>query len=467
MNINLRYLLIGMLSLLSFGLASPLLAQLVTTNPTLPTDNQEVTFVIDLSKATDGRAKGLLGKKDDVYLWSGAGSTDTGNAYEFQPANQTDFNVPYPPGIMTSLGNDLWQIKLVPRTFYRVPIGTPIRRLGLVIKSGDGKAQTEGFFVKLYDIPSVATQALSIASICPGSTFDVPFTISGSYTSGNVFTVQLSNGGDYTNIATSGPSYSNTTGRYTVTATIPATTPAGTTYKVRVNASNPAVIGAPSTTVLTIKTKPGVPMVQGPQSICQAYSAMQSYYAIPVNVTVTQGLGATASLYYESGSPAGNDYNPNTTTGNVTTFNMRWGSFGYSAAPKFPVAETNFYAAQTVNGCQSDLVKTTVRTLYWPAGGPIPANWGNIADYGSLTYCQGEKAQPLNVNGHGAPIENYRILYKSPEPGAVFTNDVPTPPTSTTGQTTFTFNGNQGLKSGKRTVWVCLQNATTTTHRPL
>jgi glycosidase len=123
----------------------------VTTQPAFPTADAEVTLIFDLNQSKDSRAKGLLGKQDDVYLWSGAGSTATGNAFEFQPAGQSNFNAPFTPGKMTSLGNNKWQIKLVPRTYFGVPAGTPIRRLGLLLKSGDGKAQTEDLFITVYD----------------------------------------------------------------------------------------------------------------------------------------------------------------------------------------------------------------------------------------------------------------------------------------------------------------------------
>lgn len=155
--------------LLLFGfLGSPTtdsFAQLVTTDPAFPTADTEVTLIVDLKQAKDGRAAGLLGKKDDVYLWSGAGQTETGNAFEFTPANQTNFNAPFEPGKMTALGNDRWQIKLVPRTYYRVPANTPIRRLGLVIKSGDGKAQSEDFFVRIYDAKLTVSLARPTAKL--------------------------------------------------------------------------------------------------------------------------------------------------------------------------------------------------------------------------------------------------------------------------------------------------------------
>lgn len=123
----------------------------VTAQPAFPTADAEVTLIVDLKGAKDGRAKALLGKTDDVYLWSGAGRTEDGNAFEFQPAGQTDFSKPFAPGKMTALGNDRRQIKLVPRPYFGVPANVPIRRLGLLLKSGDGKAQTEDLSVRIYD----------------------------------------------------------------------------------------------------------------------------------------------------------------------------------------------------------------------------------------------------------------------------------------------------------------------------
>ena len=129
----------------------PIFGQAITTDPALPNGDQEITLIFDVSLAKDSKAKGLLGKTNDVYLWSGAGSTDTGDAFQFQPAGQTNFAIPFEKGKMTSLGNNKWSIKLKPRDYYAVPTNIPIKKLGVLLKSGDGKAQTEDFIVTLYD----------------------------------------------------------------------------------------------------------------------------------------------------------------------------------------------------------------------------------------------------------------------------------------------------------------------------
>ncbi|MHA6248337.1 DUF4961 domain-containing protein [Pontibacter sp. CAU 1760] len=142
----------GSLFLLFFlcCICSNVFGQVVTTSPAFPTADQEVTLTFDVSKAKDSRASGLLGKTSGVYLWSGAGTTETGDAFQYQPVGQTNWTQAFEPGKMTSLGNNRWEIKLVPRQYFAVPAGTPIRKLGLLLKNANGSAQTEDLFVTIY-----------------------------------------------------------------------------------------------------------------------------------------------------------------------------------------------------------------------------------------------------------------------------------------------------------------------------
>jgi glycosidase len=134
--------------------------QVVSTIPKFPMGDKEITIIFDLKQAKDVRAKGLLGKTDDVYLWSGAGSTAAGDAFEFQPTGQTEFSKIFAPGKMTALGNDRWSIKLAARSYYNVPAAKGIEKLGLLLKSGDGKAQTEDVIIKMYDGTKLYTALL-------------------------------------------------------------------------------------------------------------------------------------------------------------------------------------------------------------------------------------------------------------------------------------------------------------------
>jgi hypothetical protein len=124
-------------------------SQVVTTDSYFPNGEKEITIFFDLKQAKDNRVTGLLGKTSDVFLWLGAGTAD--NAFKYQPSGQTNFSVPFEMGRMSSLGNDRWSIKLKPSDYYKVPAGRTIKKLGLLLKSGDGKSQTEDFILDLYD----------------------------------------------------------------------------------------------------------------------------------------------------------------------------------------------------------------------------------------------------------------------------------------------------------------------------
>jgi glycosidase len=127
------------------------IAQVVTTKETFPNGDAEITIIVDLKLATDGRANGLLGKTSDIYLWSGASDEYIGTAFKYTPADQSNFNAPYEPGKMTSIGNDKWSITINPRKYYKVPDNVTIKRLGIVVKNGVGNAQTEDLFLNLRD----------------------------------------------------------------------------------------------------------------------------------------------------------------------------------------------------------------------------------------------------------------------------------------------------------------------------
>ncbi|GAB3818476.1 alpha-amylase family glycosyl hydrolase [Pontibacter rugosus] len=125
-------------------------AQVVITEPALPAAGKEVTLLFDISKAKDSRAQGLLKTPDQVFLWSGAGTSEGADAFEVQPAGQTNWSAPFEPGRMTYLGNSKWKITLVPRTYFAVQAGTPIHKLGLLLKNANGSAQTEDFIIQIY-----------------------------------------------------------------------------------------------------------------------------------------------------------------------------------------------------------------------------------------------------------------------------------------------------------------------------
>ena len=104
-------------------------AQIVTTTPAFPTENDEVTIIFDATKGTAG-LKGFTG---DVYAHTGV--TIGGTAWQYAPT-WGDNSAKYK---MTSLGNDKWQLKITPsiREYYGVKSGETVTQLAFVFRSAD------------------------------------------------------------------------------------------------------------------------------------------------------------------------------------------------------------------------------------------------------------------------------------------------------------------------------------------
>ena len=98
---------------------------------------------------------------------------------------------------------------------------------------------------------TLTTSALSSSSFCQNGELDVPYTISGSYNSGNVFTAQLSDEtGSFASATAIGTLTATSAG--TISATLPNLLTSGTNYRIRVVSSDPAVTGSDNGTDLDI-----------------------------------------------------------------------------------------------------------------------------------------------------------------------------------------------------------------------
>ncbi len=269
---------------------------------------------------------------------------------------------------------------------------------------------------------TISTQAISTPSLCPGSLLTVPFTQTGTYSTSNAYVVQLSNGGDYSNLITGGVSFNSGTGVYTVSATIPSATPAGTTYSVRVTATNPAVIGTPSTTKLTIKTKPAPLIAPVEVTDCQKADGSNnvetfiSVTAVSPN-TVTKLYFSNGDLYLTSSGERG-----------------------------FVVAKGNatYYLTQTVDGCESDkrAVKVTIKPKSNVYITPINI-YGSGSDgsgqYGRVDYCLGDKSSSIKDNGILPIPDNITVNYVKLSGDLEFEGFPPAPKTDKVGKAVFGF----------------------------
>ncbi|HMN06635.1 MAG TPA: hypothetical protein PKD45_13010 [Flavobacteriales bacterium] len=105
------------------------------------------------------------------------------------------------------------------------------------------------------DPNAILTGTIQPTTHCPGGTVMVPYTASGAWGPSNTFIAQLSDAtGDFSQAVDIGSVNSTFSG--TITAVIPANTPLGTGYLVRVRGTDPAMMGTVSLSALTIVAGP-------------------------------------------------------------------------------------------------------------------------------------------------------------------------------------------------------------------
>lgn len=103
--------------------------------------------------------------------------------------------------------------------------------------------------------PAVSTGSAAPVAVCAGGTLTVPFTATGSFDAGNIFTAQLSDAtGSFNAPVTIGSLASGTSG--SIVCTIPPGTPPGAGYRVRVVSSAPVVAGSVGPVDITISSAP-------------------------------------------------------------------------------------------------------------------------------------------------------------------------------------------------------------------
>jgi gliding motility-associated-like protein len=156
------------------------------------------------------------------------------------------------------------------------------------------------------DPPQITTGLIQERSICPGDKIDVPFVVNNrKFRAGNVFTVQLSDAtGSFTNPVNIGTLTDSVSG--IIKSTIPISTLSGTTYKIRVISTNPAVVGSITQASINIGTDlTAAGAIFGPNSVCSGqyginYSVSPlarviSYnWSVPTGAIILSGQGTNA-----------------------------------------------------------------------------------------------------------------------------------------------------------------------------
>ncbi len=158
---------------------------------------------------------------------------------------------------------------------------------------------------------TISTGTITGSPFCAGATFNVPFTSTGVFTAGNVYTAQLSDAsGSFASPINIG-TLNSTANTGSISVTIPGGTTTGSGYLIRVISNNPATTGSNSSAfTINATTAPSVSISASQTTIC-AGSAV-TFTATPTN-------GGTTPFYAwtVNGSPAGSNsstFNSNTLT---------------------------------------------------------------------------------------------------------------------------------------------------------
>jgi type IX secretion system substrate protein len=161
-----------------------------------------------------------------------------------------------------------------------------------------GNALTQGF-----QQPEILLSTGTIISqICAGSTVDVPYIVSGVFSSINIFTVELSDAsGGFSSPVVIGTGTGWQSG--TITAHIPPSTPFGTNYRIRLLSSLPTCTGTDNGSDIVIQPPPPVAISVSPSPTNPAGDPNTIYLGYgPQSVVLT---ASTASSYSWSSVPGG------------------------------------------------------------------------------------------------------------------------------------------------------------------
>jgi hypothetical protein len=127
--------------------------------------------------------------------------------------------------------------------------------------------ETSHFDIFVYDFGVKIDPAFSLNNICPGATFQLPYTTAGTFSAGNVFTAQLSNGlGNFTAPVNIGSV--TATGSGTIQCTIPENTLAGGSYRLRIVSSAPSYTSFDNGINIAIRANAGKPVATSNAPVC-------------------------------------------------------------------------------------------------------------------------------------------------------------------------------------------------------
>ena len=302
---------------------------------------------------------------------------------------------------------------------------------------------------------TITTGNVLAGPYCPGESITIPYSVSGTFNAGNVFTAQLSNAaGSFAAPVSIGTNPG--TGNGVIVATIPLGTTPGIGYRVRVISNSPNTTGSASVINIEVSNAP------------TASISNSSSTTVCAQGTATLNFGGSnGAVQWSSATTAGGPFSPITgatsttyTSGplNTTTFYRATvtTNCGIATTSTWTVALTNIVtiplisAPTTLNLCNGPVTVSTIGTF-------TGINWSNgqtgisaivVSSPGTITV--------TGTDASGCPAESAPLVFIQTTPPAL--NVTPASPlticgvnaqlTASSGFTSYTWSGPTAALTG-------------------
>ncbi|GIV35509.1 MAG: hypothetical protein KatS3mg031_3044 [Chitinophagales bacterium] len=144
-------------------------------------------------------------------------------------------------------------------------------------------------------VQTLTTDSVSGNPYCPGEAFEVYYTATGAFGSGNVFTAELSDAaGSFSGAVAIGNITSTSSGF--IPCTIPLSTLNGSRYRVRVVSSSPALVANDNGTDLVVAAIPAVTL-DAFAPVCEHDAPFAMYGGVPAGGSYL-GVGVNNNIFY-------------------------------------------------------------------------------------------------------------------------------------------------------------------------
>ncbi|MBI4645132.1 MAG: hypothetical protein HY738_00710, partial [Bacteroidia bacterium] len=225
---------------------------------------------------------------------------------------------------------------------------------------------------QLNGAPSVSTSAIIGSPFCAGTIIDVPYTITGTFYSGNIFTAQLSDAsGNFASPTSIGTIVSTNAG--TITATIPSAALTGTAYRIRVVSSTPSITGTDNGTNLTINALPDA-TITNPADRC--------VNDIPFNFSAATGGGDWSGTGITD--PVAGTFDP--ATAGAATHNIYYSVTDINGCTNSDIEDIIVYPSPTATGSSNSPVCVgSALTLTGGPGAMTSYAWSGPDSYSNTT----------------------------------------------------------------------------------